>query len=116
MKIMYTFVLGLPLVATHVLAADDLQARLTSAKAGQTVELPAGEFRGGVTLSPGVSLKGAGVGKTIINATGVQNGLIIKGGSGAQISDLTIRGAQGAAVAVSDTKGTKLLRLRATGC
>jgi hypothetical protein len=97
-------------------AAEDWQTRIGSAKAGQTIELPAGEFRGGVTLPPGVRLKGAGIGKTIIDATGIQNGFIVEGGTGARISDLTVRDAQGAGVAVSDAQSLTLANVRATGC
>ncbi len=50
---------------------------------------------GGVTVPPGVSLQGAGYGKTIIDADGKENGLMIASGSGAVISDLTVRGATG---------------------
>jgi len=65
------------------MADGKLQDMVASAKSGQTITLPEGQFVGGATLPAGVSLKGAGVGKTIIDATGSINGLTIEGGSGA---------------------------------
>jgi hypothetical protein len=86
------------LMASMGKAAEDWQTRIGSAMAGQTIELPAGEFRGGLTLPPEVRLKGEGIGKTVIDATGAKNGILIMSGSRAQISNLIVRNAQGAAV------------------
>ncbi len=91
--------------------AEDLTQRLAAAKPGRTVTLPAGEFRGGVTIPPGVSLKGAGVDKTIIDA-----GIVMEGGSGATISDLTVRNAPGAGIAVRQAELVTIARVRVTGC
>ena len=101
-----------------LLAAEetaDLQQLLTAARPGQTVKLPAGEFRGGVTVPAGVSLQGAGYEKTILNAAGAENGLAITTGQGAVISDLTVRGATGANILVEGAEKVTLRRLRATG-
>src|SRR5688500_10290047 len=88
-------------------AADSLQDRLAAAKPGQTVKLEAGEFRGEVTVPAGVSLHGAGVGKTIFTG----GGLRVVGGRGATISDLTIRKA---GVVVENGESTTLARVHVT--
>ena len=88
-------------------AADSLQDRLAAAKPGQTVKLEAGEFRGEVTVPAGVSLQGAGVGKTIFTG----GGLRVVGGRGATISDLTIRKA---GVVVENGESTTLARVHVT--
>lgn len=88
-------------------AAESLQDRLSTAKPGETVRLEAGEFRGGVTLPPGVSLQGAGVGQTIVTG----GGLIVAGGRGALISDFTVRGA---GIVVQDADSTTVARVRVT--
>ena len=115
MKILNVFVLVATLMASRLIAADDLQARLTAAKPGQTVELPAGEFRGGVTLPAGVSLKGAGYGKTVIDAKGAENGIAIVKGDGSAVRDLTVRGALSANILVRDANQAVLERVRTTG-
>ncbi len=114
MKILIiAILLAVPSLATA--AELNLQNRLASAKPGQTITLPAGEFRGGVTLPAGVSLKGAGYGKTIIDAAGAEHGLAITNGGGAVISDLTVRGAAGANVLVRGAEKVVIRRVRATG-
>jgi len=95
-------------------AAEDLPNRLKSARPGQTISLPAGEFHGGVTLPAGVSLKGAGYGKTIIDASGAENGLRVSG-KDAVISDLTVRGATGANVFIDGATNVTLRRVRSMG-
>ena len=92
-----------------------LQRLLNGAKPGQTVTLPAGEFRGGVSMPAGVSLHGAGYEKTIIDATGAVNGLTVAGGSGTVISNLTVHGASMANVAVRQADRVTIRRVRATG-
>ena len=89
---------------------------VASAKPGQIVELPEGTLQGGATLPDGVSLKGAGYGKTLIDAKGCENGIVIKGGNGATVSGLTVRGAKGAGVAVLGGNSAKISRVRASGC
>ena len=110
----YLFIVFIVLPAMRGSAADDLQLRLAAAKPGQTVELPEGEFRGGVTLPPGVCLKGAGYSKTIINAVGAERGIVIQGG-GSIVGDLTVRGATGENVVVQGGENVILHRLRTTG-
>lgn len=97
-------------------AADALQARLAKAKPGQIIELPAGEFPGGAVVPPGVSVRGAGVGKTIIEASGRPFGLKVEAGNKSQISDLTIRNAQNTGVTVKNATTFTLARVRVTSC
>ncbi|MCE9584680.1 MAG: hypothetical protein K8T20_19485 [Planctomycetes bacterium] len=47
-----------------------IQAAIDAAQAGDVIELAAGTFLDGVALRPGVSLRGAGPGLTVIDATG----------------------------------------------
>jgi len=104
------------LVTRTVNAAEaTLESKLAGARPGQTVELPAGEFRGGVAVPPGVSLKGAGYDKTILDASGAENGVAITSGSGAVISDLTVCGAKAAGVLVQGADNVTVQRVRATG-
>src|ERR1019366_10162561 len=104
------------LSVSRVTAAEtNLQALLASAKSGQTIPMPAGEYRGGVTLPAGVSLRGAGYDKTIIDAAGAPNGLAITNGSGATISDLTVRGAMAANILVQGAQRVTVARVRTTG-
>ncbi len=64
-------------------------------------------------LPPGASLKGAGCGATIIDANGADSGVKVTGGSGAVISDLTVRGASAANVLIQDAENVTLRRVRA---
>ncbi|MCX7935493.1 MAG: right-handed parallel beta-helix repeat-containing protein, partial [Planctomycetota bacterium] len=93
----------------------DLNARLAAAQPGQTVELPAGEFQGGVMLPPGVSLKGAGYNQTVIDAKGCENGVAILGGSGNVVSDLAVKNAARVNILVRDAENAVVRRVRATG-
>ena len=71
----------------------DVVTLLAHAKPGKTVTLPDGTYPAGDLVVPaGVTLRGAGYLKTVIDASGHKAGLILAGkGSGAE--DLTIRGA-----------------------
>ena len=107
------FLAGLFVLAPSRATATPVLAELIkNAKAGQTIELPEGTFRGGVVLPPGVSLKGAGFDKTIIEAGGAEYGLSIVGGSDAVVADLSIRGAQRTNLIVRRAKNLTLSGLR----
>jgi hypothetical protein len=109
------WVAGVVLMSASVgRAGDDLARRIAQAKAGETIELPAGVFTGGVTLPPGVGIKGAGSDKTIIDAAASDVGISIEGGSGAGVSDLAIRGARRADLLVRDAQGVSVSRVRTT--
>ncbi|MDB5172966.1 MAG: hypothetical protein JWN51_1739, partial [Phycisphaerales bacterium] len=100
-----------PLLSISARAAENLADRLAKAKPGETVVLPAGTFLGGATLPPGVSLKGAGFDKTVIDATGADAGISIDGGSNAGVSDLAIRGARRADLLVTNAQGLTVSRV-----
>ena len=52
-------------------SSADVQAKISSAQAGDTITIPAGTFSGwNVSLSKGLTLKGAGTQKTIIKGNG----------------------------------------------
>ena len=91
-------------------AETDLKALLAAAKSGQTVEIPAGVFRGPAVLPAGVSLKGAGYAKTIIDAAGVVNGLVVSNGGNVVVSDLTVRNANEANLLVEGVEKVTLRR------
>ena len=95
-------------------AALSLAQAVAGARPGSTVTLTAGVYAGGVTLPPGVSLKGAGYGKTIIDASGLPTGIEVSSGSNATIADLTVSGATRINIAVQDTTGTIIRRVRST--
>lgn len=115
-RLMIAITLAISVLSGRVGSADtgEWQQRIAAAKAGQIVELPAGEIKGSFTLPPGVGLKGAGYGRTVIDASGGTNGITVAG-SGAVVSDLTVRGATSTGILVRDATNVTLSRVRATG-
>jgi len=94
-------------------AAQDVAALLAAGKAGATVTLPAGTFAAGDLVVPaGVSVRGAGYGKTILDAAGHRVGLRVSGGEAITVSDFTLRGATAAALHVEGGTGLTAARLR----
>ncbi len=111
-------------VACLLLLACSLQARaaalslahaVAGARPGTTVQLVAGTYQGGVTLPPGVSLRGAGYARTIIDASGQPVGIDVAGGAKATIAELTVCGATRIDIAVHDSSGTVVRGVRTTG-
>ena len=96
----------------HSVCRDVLVAQ--TAPQSKVRQLPAGTIKGPIELADGESLQGAGCDKTIIDATGCQEGIIVKGGTGAVISDLTIKGAPGTALVVKDASQVVVKRVRVT--
>jgi hypothetical protein len=88
---------------------------LAKAKAGSVVVLPAGTFPGGVTLPPGVSLRGAGYAETILDAGTQPTGIALKGGDGSRIEDLSIYTKGTAALVVEDARNVEVRRVRIRG-
>lgn len=100
-------------------AGDDKLPALTQliagAHPGQVISVPAGRYRGGVVLPPGVSLKGAGYQQTIIDATGSDTGIAISGGQGASVSGLTVSGARVTGIAATNANALRISAVRVTG-
>ncbi len=92
-----------------------LATLLTKAKAGTTFVLPAGTFPGGLTLPPGVSLRGAGYAQTTLDAGTNPAGIAIKGGEGSRIEDLSIQTKGTAALIVEDARNVEIRRVRIRG-
>ena len=106
---------GWPAHAGEALPLADLAPLLASARPGQVVALPAGHFRGGVVLPPGVSLKGKGYRLTVIDAAGLDTGLMISAGQNASIADLTVTEAHVNGIAVNHAANIRLSGVRVTG-
>ncbi|UVE17537.1 right-handed parallel beta-helix repeat-containing protein [Pseudomonas sp. LS44] len=92
-----------PPATTHVDFQKELQTKLIKAKAGEVIEIPAGTYQLDRSLSlkaNGVTIKGAGMDKTILNFKGQKSGAE---GLLVSASDFTIEG-----LALEDTKGDAL--------
>lgn len=113
-NLIFAAVASLALTARAEEAAQDL-SKLLNVKPGSTVTLPAGTFRGGVTIPAGVRLQGAGYGKTIIDAAGLPNGITVSGDKATTISNLTVRGATGANILVQGAADASIRKVRAVG-
>ena len=89
-----------------------LADKIASAKAGATITLPEGVFAvAGIDVPAGVSVQGAGYGKTVLVVRG-QDGLRIKHGGPSTISDLTVRGAARAGIAAEGAADLIVRRVR----
>jgi hypothetical protein len=95
--------------------APSLADAVATARPGDVISLPAGTFEGGITLPPGVSLRGAGPFRTILDARKFAIGLAVDGGRRAEVSDLTIRGASQTALLVQAGEETAVRRVRTSG-
>lgn len=85
----------------------ELQKLLITAKAGESIELPAGTFSFKRSLSlndtPGITIKGAGKGKTILDFKGQiegAEGLLIKNVKGLNLIGFTVSDSKGDAIKV----------------
>ena len=88
--------------------ADSLAQKLADAKPGSVITLPAGVFTvNGDNIPAGVTLRGAGYMKTVLDATGSTSGINIDS-PGVTVTDLTIRGASGSALAVDEAVKIKI--------
>ena len=95
--------------------AGTLADAIASARPGDTIVLPTGTFEGGITLPARVSLRGAGCGKTTIDARKAEVGVTIDGGEGAEVADLTVWGAGRTGVLAVGGSGVVVRRVRTTG-
>jgi len=116
-KITWYSIVSALILSAGIAEAEDYLQKIRSAKAGTTVALPAGTIKlGNAALPEGVSLKGAGYGKTVIDAAGFDTGLILRGKADAAIADLTIRGAGQIGIAVDGASGITIERVTVQDC
>ena len=106
-------VLALLLAGLDAHGAEALP-KVADAKPGTVVELPAGTFAGPAVLPPGVSLRGAGYAKTVIDARNQPVAIAVKGGMGARIEDLSILSG-GTAIAVTSATDIAIRRVMIHG-
>jgi DNA-binding beta-propeller fold protein YncE len=96
---------------------DALMARLEAAKPGDVVKLEARTYKAGdLVLPDGVSLQGAGYGKTILDAAGKGFGLTLRGQRPARVSDLTIANSLQAGLLVEGATGLTVERVSVRRC
>ncbi len=67
-------------------------AAVSAASAGDTVQVAAGTYKEDVTIGVPLSLIGAGSATTIIDATGLANGIVVDGVDNAGLSNVVITG------------------------
>lgn len=112
-----TAVIGLTIMASCVNQANasdqtDFVKKLAGAKKGAVIQLQAKTYNVGDLIVPdGVTLRGAGYDKTVIDAAGHKNGLTISG-KGATVSDLCVRNARETGVLASGGDTIVLSRLK----
>jgi parallel beta-helix repeat protein len=96
----------------------NLQAKLLDAKPGDVVEIPAGKYALSRSLSltgSGVTMKGAGMDKTILsfaNASSGAEGMLVTGDD-FTIQDLAFEDTKGDALKINGTKNAVMRRVRA---
>lgn len=100
-------------------AQEQLQEALILAKPGETVELGAGVFELTVPLSldvDGVTVKGQGMGKTILSFKGQETGGegVLVTGNRVTLQDFTVRDTKGDGVKANGSKGIAFRRVEAT--
>ena len=104
------------LMPSSAVAAFDLAAAVKAAGRGQQVRVPEGTHAvGGVAIPAGVSLVGAGPGKTVLDASAAGDAIVIEGDD-VTISDLSIRGARQSGVLVRGAAKVTLTRIDVGGC
>jgi hypothetical protein len=69
-----------------------IQAAINSASPGDTIEVAGGTYPGNVIVDRPLALLGSGIGRTIIDATGLANGIHVDGIDNAGLSRVIIRG------------------------
>ena len=67
-------------------------AAVSAAAAGDTVQVAAGTYKEDVTIGKSMSLIGAGSALTIIDATGLANGIVVDGVDNAGLSNVVVAG------------------------
>ncbi|MGA2620149.1 MAG: right-handed parallel beta-helix repeat-containing protein [Thermoguttaceae bacterium] len=98
-------------------AEDEWARKMAAARPGITVTLPAGTLRlGGLELPPGVSLRGAGYNKTLLDARDHDVGLICRGTGLATISDLAVAGARQTGILLDGASKVTIERVAVRQC
>ncbi|MEI9987280.1 MAG: parallel beta-helix domain-containing protein [Aliidongia sp.] len=95
-----------------------LQARLIDAKSGDTITIPAGTYHLDTSLSlnvDGVTIRGEGMDKTILNFKGQVNGAegMLVHASNFTIEDLTIQDTKGDALKINEGENVIVRRVKA---
>jgi hypothetical protein len=117
-----TFTVVTPGVVTvHGSPAVNLRSAVAAAQPGDIVQLGAGTYPLSATLQvgPGVSLRGAGAGRTIIDATGLAVGVSFTGtdaGTPAGLDGATVAGGMTCLAVGSDATGVRLAHLVVRDC
>ena len=96
---------------------SELEKKIARAHAGDLIDIPAGTFAIGHAVhvrARGVTLKGAGIGKTVLDFRRQREGLqgLEVTAPGALIADLTLRNAQGDGIVVKTGREISLRRVR----
>src|SRR5579862_4512352 len=94
-------------------------AAVKAANKGDTIQVAAGTYKETVTITTGISLIGAGSATTIIDATGLANGIVISGGStglsGAVVSGFTVKNANLQGILVENASNVTILSNQVLG-
>lgn len=98
----------------------DLQTELINAKAGDVINIPEGKFTFSRSLSlndiPNVTIKGAGMDKTILSFKGQidgAEGMLIKA-DGITLEDFTVEDSKGDAIKIQDSKDVVIRNVNTT--
>lgn len=100
-------------ISAHAADQEDLTKQLAAAKKGAVIQLQPRTYEvGDLVIPAGVTLRGAGYNKTVIDAAAHKTGVVIRGNAGAAVSDLTVRNARETGVLVSQASDVSLSRLK----
>jgi parallel beta-helix repeat protein len=80
-----------------------IQAAVNAAPAGSSISVAPGTYKEDVSITKAITLQGAGSATTIIDATGLLNGINLQGASSAKITGFTIENAELAGIQLTNT-------------
>jgi len=96
-------------------ADSPLAEKIRSAQPGTVVQVPPGEHViADVAIPEGVTLRGSGYEKSVLDASGANSAIIISA-PGVTVSDLTVRNARASGLMIQDTSRAKVARVRLSG-